>query len=302
MEAEAIVAATDLTFQEVLWLLQKESTTPQEGLAIAKFYLQDFYSLETLTVADVLWDANGRRRTEILNLEAQLLPKWAIERSVKALEKQAQWQQGYCPWDFSHTELRRQLRQALGFDELIEKLLQGQEWTKYDLAVVAAKARALAPQIKVALNFTIHAKVSDVQIVHQLLLQLGIKVRFCRWSRAIEGHAREKLRVYRLDAEHWQRMSEILERRHLKREMLPYSEEEGLERPSGHGSPLFITISKQGEDPTHHSPENGVEVQDWLTLETLADVRAMWQASETTEERDWVRANVPSQVLERAIA
>jgi hypothetical protein len=291
-----------LTFPEVLLLENQESTTPQEGLAIAKFYLQEFYGLETLTVEDVLWDANGRRRTEILNLEAQLLPQMAIERSVKALEKQGQWQQGYCPWDFSHIELRRRLRQALGFDEWIERLIQGQEWTKYDVASFAAKARALAPQIKVALNFTIHAKVSDVQILHQLLWQLGIKVKFCRWSRAIAGHLGEKLRVYRLDTEHWQVVAEILERRHLQREALSSSSCEGLERPSGNGSPLFITTPHQGADPIHYDPENGVGASDWLTLETLEDVRQMWRSSQTTAERDWVRANVPAQVLERAIA
>ncbi|MCY7285561.1 MAG: hypothetical protein LH679_19435, partial [Cyanobacteria bacterium CAN_BIN43] len=302
VEAEALVAATDLTFPEVLLLENQENPTPQEGLAVSKFYLQDFYGLETLTVEDVLWDANGRRRTEILNLEAQLLPQRAIERSIKALEKQAQWRQGYCPWDFSHIELRRQMRQVVGFDEWIEKLLQGQEWTKYDVASFAAKARALAAQIKVALNFTIHAKVSDVQILHQLLGQLGIKVKLCRWSRDIEGHAGEKLRVYGLDREHWQRVSKILERRHLQREVLPSSSNEGLERISGHGSPWFITTPNQGEDPTRHSPEDGIEVQKWLTLEVLADVRAMWRSSQTTEERDWVLATVPAQVLERAIA
>jgi len=302
MEAEAIVSAAGLTSVAIAALEQKETTTPQERWAIAQFYLKDFYELEGLTVEDVLWDGNGRRRAEILNLEAQLLPQRAIDRSIKALEKQAQWRQGYCPWDFSHIELRRQMRQVVGFDEWINQPLQGLEWTKYDVASFAAKARDLAAQIKVALNFTIHAKVSDVQILHQLLGQLGIKVKLCRWSRAIEGHAGEKLRVYGLDREHWQRVSKILERRHLQREVLPSSLNEGLERISGHGSPWFITTPNQGEDPTRHSPEDGIEVQKWLTLEVLADVRAMWRSSQTTDERDWVRENVPAQVLERAIA
>jgi len=43
-------------------------------------------------------------------------------------------------------------------------------------------------------------------------------------------------------------------------------------------------------------------MESWLTLEALEDVRQMWQSSVTPEEMDWVRANVPFEVLERAIA
>jgi len=153
IEAEAIVAAADLTLAEVLLLENKESTSPAEQLAISKFYLKEFYALAVLTVEDVLWDRQGRRRAEILNLEAQMFPQMAIERTVKPIEKQAQWQQGYCPWDLAHVELRRRLRQMLGFDGLIEQLQGGWEWTKHDLVGYAAKARALAPEIKLALNF-----------------------------------------------------------------------------------------------------------------------------------------------------
>ncbi|MBW4662314.1 MAG: DUF3854 domain-containing protein [Drouetiella hepatica Uher 2000/2452] len=302
LDAEAIVSAADLTFAEVLVLENKESTSPAEQLAISKFYLKEFYGLEGLTVEDVLWDREGRRRAEILNLEAQLFPQMAIERTVKPIEKQAQWQQGYCLWDLAPVELRRRLRQMLGFEGLIEQLQGGWEWTKHDLAGYAAKARALASEIKLALNFTISDRVSDVQIVHQLLLQLGLRVRFCRWSRSAAGHLGEKLRVYKLDESHWQVVSEILERRRLKREVLRAASDEGLERTSEAGSPRFIAHVNQGGDPTEQFPENGMGRGDWLTDAALADVRQMWDLSETLEERDWVRANVPTEVLKRAIA
>ncbi|HEY9631735.1 MAG TPA: plasmid replication protein, CyRepA1 family [Coleofasciculaceae cyanobacterium] len=302
IDAEAIVSAADLTFAEVLLLENKESTSPEEQLAISKFYLKEFYGLTVLTVADVLWDREGRRRAEILNLEAQMFPQVAIERTVKPIEKQAQWQQGYCSWDLAHVELRRRLRQILGFEGLIEQLQGGWEWTKHDLAGYAAKARALASEIKLALNFTISDRVSDVQIVHQLLLQLGLRVRFCRWSRSVEGSLGEKLRVYKLDREHWQVVSEILERRRLKRAMLHAVDAEELERNDEAGSPRFITSINQGGDPTEQFPEKGMGGEDWLTVAALADVRQMWRSSETPEERDWVRANVPAEVLERAIA
>ena len=53
--------------------------------------------LKTLTVEDCLWDREGRRRGELLSLEALLSPSVALERTARALEKQASWNQGYCP-------------------------------------------------------------------------------------------------------------------------------------------------------------------------------------------------------------
>ena len=68
-----------------------------------------------------------------------------------------------------------------------------------------------------ALRFSIHDGVSDVQIIHELLLQLGIKVVQARWSQFVPGHEGEKLRVYQLDQEHWQRVTAVLCRRQMKR-------------------------------------------------------------------------------------
>jgi hypothetical protein len=56
-----------------------------------------------------------------------------------------------------------------------------------------------------------------VQIIHELLLQLGIKVMQARWSQFVPGHEGEKLRVYQLDQDHWQRVTAVLSRRQMKR-------------------------------------------------------------------------------------
>ncbi|HEY9641538.1 MAG TPA: hypothetical protein V6C57_13705, partial [Coleofasciculaceae cyanobacterium] len=199
-------------------------------------------------------------------------------------------------------ELRRRLRQKLGLDELIQQIKGGWEWTKHNLAGYAATARALAPQIKVALNFTITDKVSDVQIVHQLLLQLGIKVRFCCWSRSVQGQEGEKLRVYRLDAEHWQVMSEILERRRIKQEALHSSFTAGTDPKTDSGSPWGVATLDQEGDPKLQFSDNGLGAGDWLTVEAVKEVRQMWLASQTLEEQEWMRANIPAEVLKRAIA
>lgn len=97
MDAQALWNAADLTFSELLTLEQKEGLAKDEALAVAKFYFKEFYCLDQLTLEDVLWDKAGRRRGELLNLEAQLFPGVASDRTAKALEKQVTWNQGYCP-------------------------------------------------------------------------------------------------------------------------------------------------------------------------------------------------------------
>jgi len=217
MDAEDIVAAEDLVYSEVLQIEQKEATSPEEAIALTKYYLKDFYGLDSLSLEDVLWDNNGRRRQELVALEVQLEPALAIERVVKHLDKQLTWNKGLCPWDIPTLKLKQALRQALDFDTLIAQIRDGWEWTSYDLKPYAAKARSLSEQIKVALRFSIHDGVSDVQIIHELLLQLGIKVVQARWSQFVPGHEGEKLRVYQIDQEHWQRVTEVLSRRQIKR-------------------------------------------------------------------------------------
>jgi len=217
MDAEDIVAAEDLTYSEVLQIEQKEATSPEEAIALSKYYLKDFYGLDSLSLEDVLWDNNGRRRQELVALEVQLEPALAIDRVVKHLDKQLTWNKGLCPWDVPTLKLKQALRQALDFDTLIAQIQEGWEWTSYDLKPYATKARSLSEQIKVALRFSIHEGVSDVQIIHELLLQLGIKVVQARWSQFVPGHEGEKLRVYQLDQEHWQRVTAVLCRRQMKR-------------------------------------------------------------------------------------
>jgi hypothetical protein len=263
MDAEDLMNAEDLTYSEVLALEQQEGLSPEQHLAVAKFHFKEFYALESLNLKDILKDNEGRWRAELLNLETQLFPGLAIERTVKALEKQGTWKQGICPWDISNVELRRQLRSRLGLDELIAKLRSGWQWTKYDLVAYADQAKALAPQIKVALRLSID-KMSDTQIVHQLLSQLGIKLEH-HWSRSVPAHEGEKLRVYQLNQEHWQSTWAVLERRAAKRVQV-------APQDLGVGSTLHF----EG-DPPGGDPEQVLDVKqsELLSDECLTDLRAM---------------------------
>ncbi|MBD2072095.1 DUF3854 domain-containing protein [Leptolyngbya sp. FACHB-671] len=271
MDAVALINAPQLTYSEILLLEQRETLSPEENLAVSRFYLADFYCLDSLTLDDVLWDDEGRRRGELLSLEAQLYPGMTIDLTAKTLQKQASWNRGICPWDISGSELRRALRAKLGLETFLNP---EREWTKYDLQEVASTARQLATQVKVALNFTVSSKVSDTQIVHQLLSQMGVKT-VSRWSRSVEGHKGEKLRVYRLDADHWQRITDILERRKARREKFAQND-------SALGLPPQVCSQKTGGDP---SQSTIFSQEDWLSPESLADVRNLLENAATSEAR-----------------
>ncbi|HEY9662704.1 MAG TPA: plasmid replication protein, CyRepA1 family [Allocoleopsis sp.] len=235
LDAESIVAAEDLTLTEVLQLEAQESTSPEQQRAIAKFYLKEFYCLEELTLEDVIADKEGRRRGELRSLEELLYPGVGVDRSVKALEKQLKWNRSLCPWDISSAALRQVLREKLGLKDFLDP---DKEWTKYDLHSYASKAREWAPQIRQGLNLAVTENMGDVQIIHQLLSQLGIKVEF-RWSRSVPGHEGKKMRVYRLEKLGWQESIAILTQRQIRR---------NLENCSG--SPLLIQSINTTVDPT----------------------------------------------------
>jgi Domain of unknown function (DUF3854) len=216
-EAETLVRANDLTIVQVLALEQKEITTPEEQRAIAKSYLKEFYGIKSLTVEDVLWDNEGRRRSEIVSLEVLRSPQLATDRTIRALEKQFAWGKGVCPWDISTLELRRAMLEKLGMTDLVDQMIKGLTWTKHDLKPFADLARQYKEQIKTVLHFTINDRVSDTQIVHQLLCQFGLKFERKVWSNFTPNHEGDKLRVYGLNLIHWEAMSAVLQRRQEKR-------------------------------------------------------------------------------------
>ena len=288
IEADAVSKAAVLDRAEVLQLETKEAQTPDERLAIARYYMGDFYATEEVTSELVRWDNDGRRRGELLNLETLIYPDVAIERDLKGLEKQASWNQGIVPWDVGTAELRRRLRAELKLNDFLDP---DKEWTKHDLKPYADTARELKPQIKLGLNFSITDGMSDTQIIHQLLSHMGIKFEW-RWSRSVAGYEGEKLRVYRLDTAHWQQLTDVLDRRAVRREILRQTEQES-------GSPPLKSSYTGGGDPIMKVP---LEEESWLTSESLADVRMMWRDADSEEVRAEIRRFVPLAVLQRAVA
>jgi hypothetical protein len=279
MDAETLVNADDLTLVQVMALEQKEVTTPEEQQAIVKYHFKEFYNLESLTVEDVLWDNEGRRRSEIVSLEALRSPQLATDRTIRALEKQFAWGKGACPWDIPTLELRRAMLEKLGMTDLVDRMIQGWTWTKHDLKSFADLARQYKEQIKTVLNFTIHDRVSDTQIVHQLLCQFGLKFEQKVWSTFTPDHEGEKLRVYGLNLTHWEAMTAVLQRRQKKRTDFV----EGG-HPAG-SSPWFKESYNRGDPGEGQKQEPLTTLKDGL----LDNPQVEKSASDSSQDLEFVR-------------
>jgi hypothetical protein len=260
LEAAAITQARPLTSLDASELESRETISPEDQLALTRYHLGEFYATHDITPELVEFDDSGRRRSQIVALEHQLHADLALSQDVRSLEKQGAWGKGIVPWDIGSAELKRQAREYLGLGEFISP---GREWTAGDLEPIATKARESATEIKQALNFRVHDRVSNTQIVHQLLEQMCLKVTF-RWQR-IDG---KKQRIYRLDEEHWQKLQSILEQRRSKRDHLNSSE-------SNLGSPPPVYDYSIGGDPHESIPEEADNIpQNEAALESGAATEA----------------------------
>ncbi len=240
LEAEAIANAQDLSLEQRLTLETKEVLSQDERHQLQKAQIRDFYALNTVTVENVLFDANKRRQREITGLENLLYPQQAIEKTAKSVFRQTEWGKGVIPWDIASLECQRWLREFLGLKQFLDP---NKTWTKVDLEDCALQIRKRTNEVRLGLNFTVADHLSDVQIVHQLLSQMGIKITF-QWSRSIPGLEGHKEKIYRLDMDHWDVLSKIIERRQQRRNECP--EEHDLFPGS---PPTLGNHLKEGGDP-----------------------------------------------------
>ena len=111
--------------------------------------------------------------------------------------------------DQSCFELKRQVRELLDLHQYIDP---SQEWSSQDLEPLCALARKQAKAIKNALGYTVTDSTSNGQIFRALMSQLGIK---CR-TRFV-GPRGDQTKLYRIDCDHWELLTQILERREVAR-------------------------------------------------------------------------------------
>ena len=279
-EADEILLAPKYDLSEVLEVSKQQTITPEQKAGIAAFWLREFYCVDELDKALILEDKQGQRRAQIASLEHLLYPETAMESTVKSIDSQLRWNCGNCPWDISGAELRRKTRQTLG---LLDFLTEGREWGEADIAPYAKRIRRYASDIKVALNVTINDRMSDTQVVHQLLSQMGLRTQF-RWIRKDE----RKQRLYRINQEHWQAIKGILVRR-LQRRGIRQAEPD---------HPPIREVRIQGGDPMSVPPSTSLayavgSLVKWGTSLATWTITAMDGAIATIQQVSGWAKNTP---------
>ncbi|MEM8716600.1 MAG: hypothetical protein AAGE92_12630, partial [Cyanobacteria bacterium P01_G01_bin.4] len=211
-EFERVADSRVLSELEFNSLQQQEKRTPQQLCDERKTTLARFYVLDEadITSSWVELDDWGRFRSKVVELESLLQGQaFAITRDSRGIARQAYWQQGLFLPDQSCFELKRQVRELLGLHHYIDPT---QEWSSQDLEPLCALARQQAKAIKNALGYSVTDSTSNGQIFRALLSQLGIK---CR-TRFV-GPRGNQTKLYRIDEEHWELLTQILERREVTR-------------------------------------------------------------------------------------
>jgi len=266
----AVENAETITKEEADKLADEaESLTPEQILSLEKFYTGEFYRLENVKALDVKFDRQGRTKAEIKALEALLVPGLAEEVTSKTINKNAT-----TPQDWNPIAVKAWLLEQSGAAAAIRRIAAG-EITSIDSDTVEAIAsfiRAHQKEFRIAFGFRCLDKMSDQQIIGEILSRHGIKTKRC-------GN-KNNLR-YEVDKPHLEAMLAIIERR--KTAIAPL-EEEGL--------------NQRGAIPENTDPE----LQRWMNPESFADIRAMWKEANTPELVEGLKSFIPIVVLELAIA
>jgi hypothetical protein len=213
-EATELFNAENLTEEAAKPLENEAALKPEARAALKKWQLANFYAIEPadLTREDIELDNEGRFRGQLLNLIAQTCPERAIATVQKSIQQQEKTKEGFTPWDFSDAEIKRQMRQILGLEKYMDA---DSSWTKHDLNELEEKLKTYRSQVKAALNFTYKDSIPIAQALGFLLGQMGLKTTSQK-SRKVPGHEGEEVRVYRLDAERWEKCQAIMGRLSLK--------------------------------------------------------------------------------------
>jgi hypothetical protein len=189
-----------------------------EKTAIAKFYCLDQVSPEL-----VEYDRDGQRRSEILKLEALFQSDLAIDSDVRAFARQAKFGMGIFLPDQPCHELGRYIRSGLGLKELLNPDVQ---YTDSDLENLGSLCRQFATDIKRHLGFNVPQDATNIWIFRILCNQLGVKI--C--SKRIHGDE-GMINVCWLDADAWQELQAILERRSASRQQVTATQPVSCDRP-----------------------------------------------------------------------
>jgi hypothetical protein len=220
---QAVSKAKILSPSEQKNLISNESQSYQDLLDLEKTAIAKFYCLDQVSPELVEYDQEGQRRSEILKLEALFQADLAIDADVHAFTRQAKFGMGIFLPDQPCHELGRYIRSGLGLQDLLNPDVQ---YTDSDLENLGNICRQFAKDIKRYLGFNIPQDATNIWIFRILCNQLGVKI--C--SKRIHGDG-GMINVCWLDADAWQQLQAILERRSASRQQVTATQPVSCDRP-----------------------------------------------------------------------
>jgi len=247
-KAVSTVNAPDTTLSEALQLEAKQDgLTPSQRAILDKFYLKDFYCLETLTVDDVLSDRNGRTRKALTRLEHLLYEDLATDKDIKAITNLCQWQADITPVDIPTNTLKHETEKLCHIPELLEWLDSGNEYSGSSPIVekVCKALRYFSGQIKTVFGFTVNDKMSNGQLIGEVLQRYGLK------SKPSRKH--QNVRYYILDQDCLANVKAIITRRQEKRL------DKGIQLQV---TPLYTLFISGGDSQSETNQEKHIPIDD----------------------------------------
>ena len=267
---EAVASAATIHKVEAKALSESsEPLTPDQVLSLEKFYIAEFYRLEEVAVSDVAFDRNGHTRSRMKALEAVLSPQLATETTARTINQNPE-----NPQDWNPVAVRACLLEQSGAAALIRGIAAGEVkiLTSEQVAPIAAFIRAHPTEFRIAFKFRNIANLSDQQIVGEILSRHGIKTK----RRGNKNNLRYEVCKPELAA-----LLAIIERRKI-----------------AITSPLDQEVN-QRDAIAAKAPQT---LEDWLTPESLNEVRELWKLADCPELQAALRQVIPIEVLEEAIS
>lgn len=207
--ASAIVAAPEIDSRTAAEWERRDGLSPDQQDSLERYSIIDWYAIDpgAINLDDVLFDRKGRTRSELGRLKRMLVPQLAIKRDAKSIQRCFQWEHEATPWDIQTSELERQVMEKLGFDSFALWAASGGEWHLNHPRVtdIANRARACRQQLADFGILNISGKMTDTQIVGQLLSRYGLKN--TRSRRRVQGG--QRVYFYRLDTDNLAKVRKI---------------------------------------------------------------------------------------------
>ena len=259
---ESVASAFDLTPEAAKALEnQTEALMPDEALSLTKYYLKEFYELETVTREDVKFDRKGRTRGEIKALESVLYPDLAAQRTARSINQNPE-----TPQDWKPDVVRVWLLEQSGAAEMIRKIAAGEieRLPSDQVQSIAIFVRSHSTEFRIAFGFRSVQLLSDQQILGEILSRHGIRTVRC---------GNRNNRRYEVLKPELETFLAIIKRR---RNEVPSPDKEQVD--------LKGAIAK--------NPCNS---------EDLADIRGLYESNSDPEARRMLQESIPPDLWMRAI-